>query len=620
MNWRIVRITSDKHSVKSDFFSSLRKVCNCIYQTLPPQVLITKLKLVELWQSYQITNYEYLYYLNMLSGRSFNSFSQYPVYPWLVREIKNQVFNLLDDDVYRDLSVCSSALSEYRKERAEAQFHILTGDMAEEDCQWRFHYLPAAHIFEYLIRFEPFVTQHIILQNRKFDHADRLFYSIPSLWEAMYGKGNTGKECIPEFYTLPQMLKNENQYDLGLLHDRLTRVDDVILPVWAKNNYHYVAVNRMALECPYTSQHLNKWIDLIFGVYRDDEAHWTVFHPYMYPEKPIKPENDSRKRETMLQFGAIPCCLFTMEHPGRHPWARTPLPQIVDLEGLTVVQMQKQVALCDPPTVIDARGDIVVRKELPQSGYGRMLGVSRSQGLIVFGSCAEMYVTIFNIADGTVRTATHDLSLITCASVAGGRFLITGGSDGSLRLWKLANVELLSVSTFHCDSLVSVAGCAEIGLLVSIDVGNNMIFETMFQHKFIRIVKLPSNNTGVPRICVFKSGSVVVAYNTKSGPEIRLFDVRGELLQSITVEDTIVEAHKYYDFNTREFLFFSSEDGTVHMHDVITLQKIASFELGIPRSVFSMCKNAQGFSYESSGKMVSHDFGPSIEFVVESVT
>ena len=156
--------------------------------------------------------------------------------------------------------------------------------------------------------------------------------------------------------------------------------------------------------------------------------------------------------------------------------------------------------------------------------------------------------------------------------------------------------------------------------MVSIDVGNNMIFETMFQHKFIRIVKLPSNNTGVPRICVFKSGSVVVAYNTKSGPEIRLFDVRGELLQSITVEDTIVEAQKYYDFNTREFLFFSSEDGTVHMHDVITLQKIASFELGIPRSVFSMCKNAQGFSYESSGKIVSHDFGPSIEFVVESVT
>ena len=610
-----------KHEGKKfNFFASLRKVCNCIYQTLSPSVLITKLRLVELWQSYEITTYEYLYYLNMLSGRSFNCSSQYPIYPWLIREVDMNVIDLQNPDVFRDLGVCCAALSESRKEKALTQWHALTGDMAEEDCQWRLHYLPAAQVFEYLIRFEPFVTQHILLQNHKFDIPNRLFFSIPLIWDAMYNKGPSGKESIPEFYTIPQFLVNENQYDLGILEDRVTRVNDVVLPAWARSNYHYVSVNRMALESPHVSGTINKWIDLIFGVYRDDGDHWTVFHPHMYPEKGTRPETVEQKRATMLQFGAIPTCLFETEHPSRPPWTKTPPPPNFKLDRFVVVKMHKQIILCENSIIIDARTQDVRTWQLPQNGFGQMWGVSRSLGLVVFGSGKDLYVSIYSLSDQCVHTASHDLSLITCAAVVGGNFLITGGSDGSLRLWKLPQTELISVSTLHCDSLTAVSGCAEIGLIVSIDRGNHMIFETMFRHEFIRIVKLPTHNQSVPRISVFKSGFVVVAYSTRSGSEMLLYDVRGDLLKTVVIESHIVEVHKYYDITTREYLFVSIDTGNILMYDVTTMQRISLIQIQSPRSLFCPCKNARALIFESSDEVQSHDFDASIELIFESVT
>lgn len=609
-----------KHEGKKfNFFASLRKVCNCIYQTLSPSVIITKLRLVELWQSYEITTYEYLYYLNMLSGRSFNCSSQYPIYPWLIREVEKNVIDLQDPLHFRDLGVCCAALSESRKEKALTQWHALTGDMAEEDCQWRLHYLPAAQVFEYLIRFEPFVTQHILLQNHKFDIANRLFFSIPLVWEAMYNKGPSGKESIPEFYTIPQFLVNENHYDLGILEDRVTRVNDVVLPAWAKNNYHYVSVNRIALESPHVSATINKWIDLIFGVYRDDEAHWTVFHPHMYPEKVTRPETVEQKRATMLQFGAIPTCLFETEHPCRPPWTKTPPPPNIKLDHL-VVKMHKQIILCENSIIIDARTQDIRARQLPKNGFGHMWGVSRSLSLVVFGTGKDLYVSIYSLSDQSVHKASHDLSLITCAAVVGGNFLITGGSDGSLRLWKLAPLELISVSTLHCDSLTAVSGCAEIGLIVSIDRGNHMIFETMFQHEFIRIVKLPTHNKSIPRISVFKSGFVVVAYSTRSGSEMLLYDVRGDLLKTVVINTHIVEVHKYYDFATREYLFLSIDTGDILMYDVTTMQRISLIQIQSPRSMFCPCKNARALIFESSDEVQSHDFDASIEFIFESLT
>jgi hypothetical protein len=46
------------------------------------------------------------------------------------------------------------------------------------------------------------------------------------------------KELIPEFFVLPEFLINKNRFDFGKKQNG-DRVDDVILPAWAKKNPRY---------------------------------------------------------------------------------------------------------------------------------------------------------------------------------------------------------------------------------------------------------------------------------------------------------------------------------------------------------------------------------------------
>lgn len=52
------------------------------------------------------------------------------------------------------------------------------------------------------------------------------------------------QELIPEFFYLPEMFVNSNDYNLGMREDRMT-VCDVELPAWAKKPEDLVRINRM---------------------------------------------------------------------------------------------------------------------------------------------------------------------------------------------------------------------------------------------------------------------------------------------------------------------------------------------------------------------------------------
>jgi hypothetical protein len=44
------------------------------------------------------------------------------------------------------------------------------------------HYSSAGVVLHYLIRLEPYTTLAIELQDGQFDHADRMFHSVPQAW------------------------------------------------------------------------------------------------------------------------------------------------------------------------------------------------------------------------------------------------------------------------------------------------------------------------------------------------------------------------------------------------------------------------------------------------------
>jgi len=44
------------------------------------------------WVRGEITNFQYLMFLNTLAGRSYNDLMQYPIFPWVLKDYTSQVF------------------------------------------------------------------------------------------------------------------------------------------------------------------------------------------------------------------------------------------------------------------------------------------------------------------------------------------------------------------------------------------------------------------------------------------------------------------------------------------------------------------------------------------------
>ena len=66
---------------------------------------------------------------------------------------------------------------------------------------------------------EPFTKLHRQLQGGRFDHADRLFHSVASTWHNCSHSSSDVKELIPEFYYMPEFLRNANELRMGSRQD-----------------------------------------------------------------------------------------------------------------------------------------------------------------------------------------------------------------------------------------------------------------------------------------------------------------------------------------------------------------------------------------------------------------
>lgn len=93
------------------------------------------------------------------------------------------------------------------------------------------------------------------------------------------------QELIPEFYYLPEFLRNDNNFDLGTKQSGV-QLHNVELPPWAKNDAReFIRVHREALECDFVSANLHHWIDLVFGAKQKGQAAIdasNLFHHLFY--------------------------------------------------------------------------------------------------------------------------------------------------------------------------------------------------------------------------------------------------------------------------------------------------------------------------------------------------
>lgn len=288
-----------------------------------PQQLFRSSNMTQKWQRREISNFEYLMYLNTIAGRTYNDLNQYLIFPWILINYDSPTIDLNSPSSYRDLSKPIGALNPSRRQTFIDRYQ--NWDHTNIPAfHYGTHYSTAAFALNWLIRIEPFTSYFLNLQDRKFDHADRTFHSVSTSWKNCQRDTSDVKELIPEFFYLPEMFMNLNKYNMGLTQDNNV-VDDVELPKWAKNAHDFVRINRMALESEFVSCQIHQWIDLIFGYkQRGPEAirNCNVFY-YLTYEGAVNLESieDQVTKEAIesqiKNFGQTPCQLLTEPHPPR---------------------------------------------------------------------------------------------------------------------------------------------------------------------------------------------------------------------------------------------------------------------------------------------------------------
>ena len=275
------------------------------------------------WQRREISNFEYLMFLNTIAGRTYNDLNQYPVFPWVITNYDSPELDLSSPNNFRDLSKPIGALNQSRREYFETRYNSWEHDQIPP-FHYGTHYSTSAFTLNYLIRLEPFTSMFLALQGGKFDHPNRLFSSMRASWSNCQRDTSDVKELIPEFYYLPEMFVNSSNYRLGALDDG-TKVDDVELPPWANSPEEFVRINRQALESEFVSCQLHQWIDLIFGYKQKgpEAVRATNVFYYLTYEGAVDLDqmSDPVMREAVEQqiksFGQTPSQLLLEPHPPR---------------------------------------------------------------------------------------------------------------------------------------------------------------------------------------------------------------------------------------------------------------------------------------------------------------
>jgi WD40 repeat protein len=485
--------------------------------------------------------------------------------------------DLNDPNVYRDLSKPMGALGEERSQMFQDRYRNWEDPSGViPKFHYGTHYSSAATVIYYLIRLEPFTRFALQLQNGKFDHADRLFFDLNHTWISASSQGGMSfiPELIPEFYYLPDFLINQNKFNLGE-HQRGGWCGDVKLPPWCNNDPRiFVRLNRRALESRYVSEHLNEWIDLIFG-YKQKGKHavksQNVFYYLTYEDvvDVNQIEDPVEKAATIDQinnFGQTPKQLFHKPHPKRNINYNLNNANNPNKETSTTINPNsnpsnssndsvKLVTISSHPNLLHPAPSSVPIPQFTKrihsiywQGKGDKLHVL-DENKVIFGSRLTKYMSYgysdhslrFNVLQASTRhrimnecVAIHERlhqGQITCAIVTDdSHYIITAGEDCVINIYTMHNkykyrqLTLAKSLYGHYGTITCLSSSSSYSILVSGGNDCNVIIWDL--NRLILTKMLPRHPQPITAIAINNlTGDIVTA----AGPYLYVWTVNGEL-------------------------------------------------------------------------------------------
>ena len=264
------------------------------------------------------SNYEYILYLNKYSTRTYNDLSQYPVFPWLVKEysdipeiltkIVDKEINQVNLDYFRDMKYPISMQNEDKREKAKENFNT-KGEKFPHHLYM--HYSTQAYIFYYLMRINPYGENLIKLQNYKLENSNRMFNCFREIKEEIYS-GSDNREIIPDFFCYFDYFCNLNCNYFGLSNKNI--IDDFDIENFHSSKYINTIssyVNSLCnhinlLNNSYVSKILSYWVDNIFGKKQLPEKEedriesYNIYDKFVYEQK-INLENKIEKNYNLYK-------------------------------------------------------------------------------------------------------------------------------------------------------------------------------------------------------------------------------------------------------------------------------------------------------------------------------
>ncbi|XP_071604883.1 WD repeat- and FYVE domain-containing protein 4 isoform X1 [Heliangelus exortis] len=548
------------------------------------------------WQKREISNFDYLMYLNTVAGRSYNDYMQYPVFPWVLADYHSETLNLTNPHTFRDLTKPMGAQTMERKCKFIQRYNEVEnseGDLSVR-CHYCTHYSSAIIVASYLVRMEPFTKTFCSLQGGSFDVADRMFHSVRSTWEsASRDNMSDVRELIPEFFYLPEFLTNMNDSELGCMQDG-TILGDVQLPPWSDGDPHkFILLHRQALESDYVSAHLHHWIDLIFGYKQHGSAAVeavNTYHPYFYGDKmELNNIKDPLIKSTILgfisNFGQIPKQLFTKPHPSRNAHGKSS-------SGREIVLSLHSSGILPPfmSSLKNLKFSPVTTKDYPKGAIGHIvhtekgiLAVEKNKVLIPplwsktfcwgfedFTCCFGNYGSDKNV---TTFECMVDWGKCLCAVCPSATTIITSGTSSVVCVWELSlakdKVKYLNLRQAlygHTQAVTCLAASVTYSIFVSGSDDRTCIIWDLNQLTYIN--QLPAHRANLCSVAINNSTGDIISC---AGSYLYLWTVNGQLLTHITITcspESCVSCccfAEVLDWDIRSIIITGSTDGVVRL-------------------------------------------------------
>ncbi|CAH2247052.1 jg23900 [Pararge aegeria aegeria] len=574
--------------------------------------LIGDTSVTQRWLRGEISNFQYLMHLNTLAGRSYNDLMQYPVFPWILADYDSLELDLTHPSTFRDLAKPMGAQSPDRLEQFRKRYKEWDDPHGETPpYHYGTHYSSAMIVCSYLVRMEPFTQHFLRLQGGHFDLADRMFHSIKEAWNSASRHNMADvKELIPEFFYLPELLENSNNFDLGCKQSGVA-LGDVVLPPWAKGDpREFIRLHRAALESDFVSHRLHHWIDLVFGYKQQGQAAveaCNVFHHLFYEGNvDIYNIDDPLKKNATIgfinNFGQIPKQLFKKAHPSKKMSQRSSTildpNNIIPSQGIT------------PPEKLffhnleNLRPSLQPVKEV-KGPVGQILYTDKAilaveQNKVLMPPTYNKYVA-WGFADHSLRIGNYDndKAIFVCETVAqacgeivacvclSDKTIVTAGTSSVVTVWQYwARRRRLVVKTClygHEEAVTCLAASAAYNLVVSGSRDGQLIVWDVERGTFVRQL-IPPAIRSPPPVSALAIDELTGDIATCSGSWLHVWSINGTLLGAVDTggerapQVLCVAFSQTREWDPLNVVITGSTDGVVRMWSIDYIAKTVEDE------------------------------------------